>query len=371
MNAGWIYPHRERCGIARYSLDYIDALRNAVNVIDIDPRWWIDDRERLISAIDNCDILHVQYDTVAFMDKNRDCYTAMMGQVTVPVIVTLHEVHDEDPAVFPRTRLAGPFPLIPLKQIIWDLRHPVQRTFERHLRAHFHAQALIVHHRYHVDILTRKGIPESFLRIIPMPIKKTSPIQHFVFPGLPSVNIAAAGFINPAFDYELLFNVLERIQRPWFFTWIGGLRSSEQQPLLETIKTRIVHSGWDDRFFITGWVDEMDMSSRLAATDIAFAFFRSRSSSASISRVMGAGKPIIATNLPLTEEIAASNTTGEPPLLLTSADPEHIVALIEELIADTGLRRRLFEGLSTYIESVTMERTSRALINLYHKVVTR
>lgn len=371
MNVGWIYPHRQRCGITRYSIDYINVLRPAINVIDVDPRWWIVNHQRFISSIDKCDILHIQYDTAAFMNKGRDFYGAMLQQVKAPVIATLHEVYNEDPAVFPRSRLRGTFPLLQIKRMAWDLRHPVQVAFARHLQAHFHAQTLIVHHRYHVDILSGKGIPRPLLRIVPIPIKTASLPDRFVFPELPLVRIAATGFINPAFDYELLFDVLERIQRPWSFTWIGGIRSVEHQPLLDMILTRVTRCGWNDRFVITGWIDESELSPRLASADIILSLFKFRSSSASISRVMGDGKPVIATRLPLTEEIASTDAAEAPPLLLTSSDPQQIIAVIEDLITDTALQQRLFKGLSAYIRNNAIDRMATALVEIYRGMLIR
>lgn len=371
MNIGWIYPHRRRCGITQYSLDYMNALRKAVNIIDIDPRWWIIDRKRFMSAIKNCDALHLQYDTVAFMDRSRDFYGAMLLWVKVPIIVTLHEVYDEDPAVFPRSRLGGPFPLMQLKRIVWDLRHPVQRAFERQLRLRFGARRILVHHRYHNAILENKGIPGPLLKVIPHPVKQSAALRPFGFPDLPRVNIAVPGFINPAYNYDLLFDVLEKLCRPWTFTWIGGIRVDVHHPLMESLTARVSRLGWQDRFRFTGWVDENEMTSLLASVDCVLALFTKRSSSGSLARALGAFKPVIAADLPLVSEIVSGDPASEePPLLVAPPEAEAVVGRIERLLTDIDLQHRLYRGLSRYVEETSFERSAPKLLDLYRGLHT-
>ncbi len=377
MKVGWIYPHRERCGITRYSLDYIAALADAATIVDIDPQWWISDRRRFFPALYSCDLLHIQYDTAAFMNGRRDFFGPMMRHAMVPAIVTLHEVYDEDPAAFPRSRLTGRFLPLRLKQAVWDLRHPVQRAFERHVRRRFGARHLLVHQQYHADILIRKGIPEGLPKVFPHPVKRSAPVAAFSFSDLPHINLGVPGFINPSYDYDLLFSVLERLNRSWTFTWIGGIRTHEQQPLLDSLTARIARRNWQDRFHITGWISEEEMSSRLASIDLVPALFKTRSSSGSLARALGAGKPVIATDLPLTREIASfaiGITSAEPapqPLLLSPADAGTIVDRIERLIVDRDYQKALSAALTAYCDAVSFETMAQKLIALYRGTVQR
>ncbi|MBN1577199.1 MAG: methyltransferase domain-containing protein [Chitinispirillaceae bacterium] len=377
VKAGWIYPHRERCGIARYSLDYIEALSGAADVVDIDPQWWTSDRKRFRRTLDGCDLLHVQYDTAAFFNRGRDFYSEMLRSVKIPVVVTLHEVHDEDPSIFPRSRLTGPFPLRRLKRALWDRRHPVQCAFERHLCRNFNARRILIHHRYHADILIRKGVSVSPLEVFPHPVKTIAPFCRFAFRGLPGVHIGAFGFINPNYDYDLLFCILEKMDRPWTFSWIGGVRTADQQLLFDALIARIAHKGWQDRFRITGWISEEEVPLRLFNVDIVLALFKNRSSSGSIARALGACKPVIATEIPLTREIAsggaATDTPGadEPPILLTPADADEVIARINTLLTDTVYQFRLYRGMSRYVEDMSFEKMALRLTRLYRESIDR
>ncbi len=370
MNIGWIYPHRGHCGITKYSLDYIDELRKKINIIDIDPYWWKTQRQIFLSLIDKCDILHIQYDIAGFMDRDRDYYEPMSESIKKPLIVTLHEVYDEDPAVFPRSGIKGSFPLLQLKRLLWDIRHPVQRNFTRHMHNVFYANKIIVHHCYHTKILISKGIPESVLYVIPMPVKTISYLRNFVFHNLPEVNIVSCGFINPAFDYQLLFCVLEKMKRPWNFTWIGGVRNEEQTYLLNQIRAKAEECGWKERFLVTGWVEEDEMTRRLESSDVVLALFKYRSSSASISTAMGACKPVIATKLPIIKDMITYNG-GNPPLLPVKADADSVVSSIERLVTDISLQKKLFEALSGYIRNVAIDKTAEKHIELYLESVQK
>ncbi len=374
MKVAWIYPHRGRCGIAQYSLDYIDALSGSARIVEIDPQWWFTDRKQLADSLRGCSLVHVQYDTAAFMKGRSDGYRATVSLLRMPVIVSLHEVYDEDPWAFPRSAIRGPFPAAVMKRLLWDLRHPVQRAFSRHLRGSFFARRILVHHRYHCDILRRAGVDGNRLRVLPMPVKRFVPFAPFPFPHLPLVRLGFAGFVNRSCDFDLLFGTLGLLKRPWTFTWIGGLRENNERTSMDALMKRISEMAWGDRFSVTGWVTGEEMSERLGEIDIVLAFFTRRSSSASIARAMGACKPVIAVGLPLVAEIASyhqpcgAEEPPGPPLLPVPADPAAAAGAVERLIDDQGLRENLYDGLASYTDAVSFERSAGELFSMYRSV---
>ena len=371
MRIGWVYPHRERCGIAQYARDYADVLRPHTELADIDPQWWTDRRAVVRDTIVGCDIVHVQYDTAAFMRGRRDFFAEMMRSVKVPVVVSLHEVYDEDPAVFPRSRISGRFPARQFKRIVWDLRHPVQYAFTRHCAQSFFARAVLVHQRYHTDIVVRKNCARHIVRVEPFPVKCRRAMQESSFPDLPAIRLGAFGFVNPLFDYELLFAALKQLRRPWTFTWLGGVGNVSQQPLHDALTRRLAAENWSDRFHVTGWVPEEELPLRFADIDIVCALFTGRSSSASIAEVLGAGKPVVAASIPLTREIASVNkAAGAPaPLLLTERDGAGVAAAIERLCADGGLRADLYRGACAYRDATSFEVMAGRLLAMYRELL--
>lgn len=371
MNVGWIFPHRKRCGINRYSLDYINALSTHVNVIPIDPRWWNEQRSTFLSLVQKCTLLHVQYETSLFLSRNRfDYYSRMIKKTSLPVAVSLHEVYENNPGVFPRSHIKGFFPLRRIRTFMYDFRHPVQSAFSRHLKKSFHAHRILVHHKYHTDILKKKGVNAELIRVLPHPVVTTGsapfkPLQSA------SIHLGAQGYVNPQYNYDLLFSVLDQMDRAWMFTWIGGVRSSDQRPLLDDLLNRIHRRNWQKRFIITGWVPESDIYRKLIAVDCILALFKTRSSSGSLARVLGAGKPVIATDIPLTSEIAhyTAYLNAPAPIMLSGSSCTDVISTIERLFSDPTLQEKLNEGLHAYCEAVSFPRMAEQLSTLYRELV--
>ena len=372
MVAGWIYPHRDRCGIARYSSDYAGALSAIIPVFDIDPRWWITDRKRFHRTVSDCTLIHVQYDTAVYLNGHADFYLPMLHGITVPVVVSLHEIYDEHPFVFPRSQIGGKLPSRALRTIVWDLRHPVEHAFARHLAKKFGATRILVHHDYHRRILAGKGVPEPMVTTLPLPLYRTgAPVPYLPDPLRP-LRIGAHGFIQQAYDYDLLFDTLNRLSLPWTFTWIGGVRTPDQQHLLDMITGRVREAGWSGRFHITGWIDEQDIGRRLADVDLILALFATRSSSASIARTLSFGKAVIAAELPLTREIAQGNRYSHQstaaPIITAPADPAQIAARIGEFATDGVLRMRLYEAIAAYVDEHSFDIMAGKLYILYREL---
>ena len=373
MVIGWIYPHRERCGIARYSLDYAEALEAVATVRRIDPEWFFTDRKRLEKVLDGCTIAHLQYDTSAFMHGPADGYRKLVQQIPRPLIVSLHEVYDESPFIFPRNALRGnPF-VLRIKRSLWNYTHPVDSAYLDHLAKGFGASHLLVHHRYHREILSGKGIDGARISVFPMPLHRIAPPRPLELSSDGRLHLGAHGFIQSAFDFDLLFAILQKLEFPWHFTWIGGIRSDDQKPLHAELLRRIDTLGWNDRFTITGWVAESELGGYLAGIDLILALFKHRSSSASIARALSHGKPVIANELPLTMEIADGNRNSHrstaAPLLTAPADSSAVIERIGAFTTDGEIRLRLHEGINAYVEDHSFEKMAHRLLDLYRELL--
>ncbi len=373
MKIGWIYPHRERCGIARYAMNYAEALGTIEPVHHINPDWFLKDRNRLRSTLEECDIVHLQYDTIAFMKGKTDFLRPLMKAIRVPTVVSLHEVYQENPQVFPRSALRGNPLTLALKKLRWDQAHPVEKILRSHLTAAFHARHLLVHHQYHRKLLITNGISESMITIQPMPVHRVQPPTPFTYASDTPLRLGGHGFIQSAYDFDLLFSTLGHLHIPWQFTWIGGTRTADQEPLHQQLLQRIDNLGWSNRFAITGWIDEQTLPERLDGVDCMLALFKHRSSSASISRMLSYGKPVIATDLPMTREIANANRYSRrstaAPLLVTPIDPRKTAEQIVAFTEDGDLRLRLYEGINAYVHDHSFEKMAHRLVDLYRKLL--
>jgi len=368
MRIGWMYPHREKCGIAQYSQDYLLHFPASIDITDLDPPDFISNREHFIKSANQCDIVHIQYDTTAFFTRRRDFFPDLMKCIVKPAIVTIHDIYKEQPGVFPRSSLSGSPPVKRFREILYDLRHPFQTAFEQHRRNNFYTRNIHLHHVFHKAFLENTDI-SCAIHIIPLPVKLSKQPHNTIKKDTPLL-LGTIGFINPLFNYGLLFEVLKRLNQPWHFTWIGGLRSSEQQPLLDSINRHIHESGWSDRFIITGWIAEEQLDNHLAALNLSFALFTQRSSSASIARALGARLPVVATRLPLTEEIASFNTirNAPSPVLLSDSDPSDIINIINDFTTDKTVQKKLEKGIDAYCDSCSFSNCANEFITLYREI---
>ncbi|HEX2956113.1 MAG TPA: hypothetical protein VHO70_04760, partial [Chitinispirillaceae bacterium] len=102
MIIGWLFPDRERCGIAIYSRNYCAALHNHCQIIPINSDCLLRGDKCCYEQLKKCNIVHIQYETSFFFKKGSDYYFQIIKQLQKPVIVSLHEVYETFPGVFPR-----------------------------------------------------------------------------------------------------------------------------------------------------------------------------------------------------------------------------------------------------------------------------
>lgn len=363
MKVLWFFQENRRCGISIYSHDYIRELKNKCVVIPKDISAVTDDVEPLLTGNDGADLVHIQYETSFFQKKGRDFYFRLLSKIKVPVIVTLHEVYEEFPQVFPRSKISGHGPLLFFKQIVYDHKHPVQTAYSKHCSRSFGADLILVHHRYHKDILLKKGIKPELLETLQFPVKISANEISFKWKAGEPVLLGSTGFINPGYDYQLLFSVLEKMESDWKFIWIGGLRNNEHEKILENITQMIISRKWQDRFIITGWVSDEKQNELLEKLDIYLSLFKYRSSSSTVSRAIGALKPVIATEIPMIKEL--NECADESPVLAVKNEPGSVIGAIRKIMEDSRFREELLLRVRRYSETRDFTQMADKLLSIY------
>lgn len=366
MKIAWLFPVNQKCGISFYSHEYVTTLRQQITVDAFDIDECLNTLKRSANIFNNYDCVHIQYETSFFLKKNNNRYKKLCSLITKPIIVSLHEVYEEFPDVFPRSQIKGRGFIRQCKELLYDYRHPYQTIYTRHLSESFFADIILVHAQYHKDILAQNGIHKDMLSVIPLPVKPIT-ISHdtpFMTSGI--IHFCSHGFITPHFDYPLLFTVLNNLTTPWHFTWLGGVRRNEDVPILNTIKNEIRKRNWRDRFIITGWVTENERNRVLSQTDLYLALFTARGSSASLAAALGARSLIIATELPLTSELVKKT----PILSIVPPECTAIIDQINRLASDTILRNSFITNIESYIEDHSYTKHASHLIELYQDALT-
>jgi glycosyltransferase involved in cell wall biosynthesis len=364
MKIAWIVPYKKKCGISLYAEKYAAALSAHVKIIECDPDEFIADRNSFLKKISECSLAHIQYEPLFFRAKNTDFYPAMCKAIPCKKVVTLHEVYKRPPHVFPREEIGGIWPLRQIKQMVWDARHPHWAAFSRHARNNFFSDAIFVHAQFQKPILEEKGVTISLVNVIPLPIQAGK--KQAEWQGGKSVVCGATGFINPSYDYDLLFSTLERLAADWRFVWVGGARREDDAALLQSLRDNIDKRGWGNRFTITGLVFGADRDRFLADVEVFCALFKDRSSSESLADAIGAQKLIVASRIPLTEELVSQ----EPLAVLVDRDPAAIAQRITELASDEPLRKMLLRACAAYGGRFSYERCARDVVAVYERLVS-
>ncbi|MDD5675690.1 MAG: hypothetical protein PHC61_16090, partial [Chitinivibrionales bacterium] len=280
--------------------------------------------------------------------------------------VTLHEVYDQFPGVFPRERITGGGALLKIKRFCYDKRHPLQTIFRNHCKSNFHADKVLVHYPYQIAIVKTWGIAGENIVCIALPAPEIAPDDFAQTPPRPMLHLGSAGFINPNFDYQTLFAVLDTLPMQWRFTWIGGVRRPEDQSLLDAICATVRAKNWPDKFKITGWVEESDQARQIGELDIYCAFFTARSASSSLMLAIANRRCIVAADLPLVRAINAAY-----PVIAAGAGAELLAKAIVALSADQKARARLIDGCDKYAREHSYSALAKTILAQYQSVIRR
>ncbi len=360
MKVSWLYPTNRRCGIAVYSDAYITELTKTIDIAAYDVHSC--HSQDTLKPLRESDIVHLQYETSFFL-KRPGALASLSRSINKPLVVTVHEIHDKFPGIFPREYIAGLKILLPFKRLRYDLRHPYQTMYSRHAKAGFYATRILIHHEYQRAILENQGSPSASIRRMPYPLKPcaSSTLPYASRP----VSLVNLGFVTPNYNYRLLFHALERLTFDWQFTWIGGVRRSADSKLRASLDMEIAKRGWRHKFTITDWVSEQTKNELLAGAHVFLALFHAKSASESLAAALACRIPIVATDLPLYRELAADGAG----VITCGSDPHAVSKAIQRVLENKPYRTKIIARTCSYIQRYSLSAISRQLLTLYRETL--
>ena len=367
MKIAWIFPQNKMCGISFYSHAYVSALKPFVDVICIDPEDFINKKTDTIALLRQCRLAHIQYETSLFFNNQKDFFSEFCAAIECPIFVTLHEVYESFPGVFPRDSLQGFLPILKIKQWLYDRRHPYVTALTKHTRSGYYAKAILVHSEFQKDILVKKRISPEMVSVFPLPVNASTLTPSSPWSGNGPFSLVSTGFINDSFDYNLLFNALAMCDLPWQYTWIGGVRRSDDQKLFDDLQKEIDRRNWRSRFFITGIVSKEKRGELLSLAHGYCAFFNYKSSSESLATAISSRTMILSTPLPLTREMSQRF----PVMMIAPAQPLEMAAMIRRIATDTDLQRSLEKAMADYCNEYGRDRMASRLASFYESELGR
>lgn len=361
MQIAWIYPINRRCGISIYSEKYLHYLSKLVDVHTFSSDDVLIDPIGIAEKLNQYDIIHIQYETSFFMKSRKDIYTIFINKIKKPIIISLHEVYEEFPGVYPKSSISGLFS--PVKKLIYDFKHPLVSTYEKHLRYSFTCSKLLVHYNFQKEIIEKKVALNSEIEVVPHPSEINNKIE-IKTKNKKTLSLISMGFINRNYNYKHLFATLEKLTIPWTFSWLGGPRTSEDSNILSQLKHEIVKRDWNNKITFTGWLSDNELLKHIQNSDIILHLYKNRSSSGTLCKSLSFGIPVIATKLPLTIEL--QKDTGI--VLTTEEDKKECSELIEDLYNNDEKRTVISKKEYAYAQNHSYSKMSSKLLDIYRKL---
>jgi glycosyltransferase involved in cell wall biosynthesis len=285
----------------------------------------------------------------------------------VPIVVTLHTVHTRsslDVGCCWRT----------------DRRLPTNVDIERQQRQVCNLGDVIVVHQ---DCPMRTTLIEQGARA-----DRVVSISHGTFKGTGILSAVAKEYLGYAADSSLLvafgyfepsknhqrlleaFSLL-RLRKPNAKLWIGGHVRWPSPPARE-YKARIVNliDKMGLKEHVTLWeelLSETEVRVLLSAADVGcFAYQEDTySSSGALHRMLGNGKPIVASNIPKFHELL-----GVAPEILVDPDcPEEIVRVLIRLLEDVSFRTLIASKALRFAEETSWPLVADSHLDVYRRAI--
>jgi glycosyltransferase involved in cell wall biosynthesis len=200
-------------------------------------------------------------------------------------------------------------------------------------------------------------------RVIPHFIERRSPVSRQEARSTLSVDddarvIGVLGWIHPRKRYETAIRLLATLP-PEFQLWLIGSPPKTSHAYVTTLEGLADELGVADRMMITGYVEEDELTQRIAALDVGLCPYRDASASGSMSTLLSARRPIVANHFE-----AAAELTELAPEAITLVTGDDLGAYREAVIDvarsdpspgvfDEVLRRRAPDAIAAqYLETL-------------------
>ena len=173
--------------------------------------------------------------------------------------------------------------------------------------------------------------------------------------------VGMVGWIHPRKNCETAIRTLARLDAR-VHLWLVGSAAADHHGYLAELGELAQRVGVEDRYHVTGYVTDEQLGLWLAAIAAAIAPYRSMSASASLSTLLGAGRPVAASDLAVTRELHA--LAPEAIRLSPADDPasfaEALTALLAEPLGPESFAGVLRDRSRTVVTEALERELSRA-----------
>jgi glycosyltransferase involved in cell wall biosynthesis len=229
------------------------------------------------------------------------------------------------------------------------------------------SRAIVFHEQHELatlETVPRRGhlfrIPLA-VETVSLPSRSHARAQLGVSESAPVLGMV--GWIHPRKNCERAVEVLARLPEDAQL-WLMGSATPGADAYCQSLVRLAGDLGVADRLSITGYVGDTELRRRLAAIDVALVPYTAISASASLSTLIGARRPVLASDLAVTRELHEM----APSAIRLADDSAMLAELVESVLADPPgetafapiLRTRSPEAVADGIERICREGARKA-----------
>jgi len=195
------------------------------------------------------------------------------------------------------------------------------------------SQAVVFHEQH--ELTTLQSIPRRArlcrvpLAVTPMALPTRASARNQLDVGESATVVGMVGWLHPRKNCERAIEVLARLPQDAQL-WLMGSTTPDNRYYRDRLEELAAERGVTDRLTVTGYIDDEELSCRLAAIDVALAPYTAISASASLSTLIGARRPVLASDLAVTRELHEQ----APDAILLADEPAAMAALVEAAVID-------------------------------------
>ncbi len=294
-------PNRAQCGISDYSRNLIKAMSDLsvvelVRCLEPPPSAAAQSHLSALACRSSraelfrnigaaltespAQLVHVQheYSLLGGVAPHRNQAPALYSTLTVPAVVTVHEIVDEAGSAVRRAAIRH------MNRI--NFMHPAIRAW-------------IVHTDADRVRLTCVGANPDAIHVTPVGVptvqRNADPAKARESLGLAGKRVITVfGFLSSKKGHLDALEAIAKLPEEYLLIFAGGKHPDDGSGYVDRLLSEIERGNMSQRVRITGYLRGDDLDVVMAATDLAIAPYHNSSGSASVAHLLAAGLPVIA-----------------------------------------------------------------------------
>ena len=306
------------------------------------------------STVAATDVAHVQHQYFFFggVAPHKNHARAFLNAIQVPVALTVHEI------------------ALPPEGAGWAVRQGIALT-NRNNFLHPAIRALIVHTHRDRKTLLALGAAEERIHVVthgtppamplpdPQTAKRTINLEgHRI--------VMLFGFLAAKKGHLLALEALKALPLDVVLLFAGGQHPHDHTDYTASLRARILRENLQARVLITGYLEETEIPTLMAATDVAIAPFLQSSGSGSLANLFAYGRAVVASDIAAHQEIATAMPEGLE--LFRAGDADGLAARITAVLNDATLRLNLQTTVLAYAERHSYLNMARQTTAIYRAI---